>query len=52
MIINSIMSEIMEKARTLDIDIQPDLRIPKELPVNDYEFASVVNNLLENAMYI
>ncbi len=49
-IINSIMSEIMEKARTLDVDIQPDLRIPKELPVNDYEFASVVNNLLENAL--
>lgn len=50
LIIHSILSQMMEKAWKLDITVRPDLIIPKELPVCDYELAAVIANLLENAI--
>lgn len=47
---NSIISHIMEKARSSGVDVQMEAVVPKELPFNDYEFASVIANLLENAV--
>lgn len=50
MIVNSIISKIVENAHTFDIDVNLDIMTEGELPVNDYEFASVIANLLENAV--
>lgn len=49
-IINSILSLMMERAHSLSIDMRPDIIMPKNPPFNDYEFASVIANLLENAL--
>lgn len=49
-ILNSILSEMARIARSLDVEIRADVILPKELPVKDYEFASVIANLLENAI--
>lgn len=48
-VLNSILTRIMERASTLDIDVHPSTMLPRELPVNDYEFAAVIANLFENA---
>lgn len=50
LIVNTVISNMMEKARSLDISVSLNLLIPKELPVNVYEFASVIANLFENAL--
>ncbi len=50
LITNSILSHMMDRARTAGVDVQMEAVVPKELPFNDYEFASVVANLLENAI--
>lgn len=49
-IANAILSYMMERAQALDIAVQLEAQIPKELPFDDYEFASVIANLLENAI--
>lgn len=49
MIVNSIICETMEWARSLDVKVNLDANIPSELPVNEYEFAAVIANLFENA---
>lgn len=49
-IVNSILSEMMKKADTLAVDVRLDATVPRKLPVNDYEFAAVTANLLENAI--
>ncbi len=49
-IIQAILSQMMDKAHSLDIDIKLDTIIPKQLRVSDYELASVIANLLENAI--
>lgn len=50
LITNSILSHLLEKAHASAITVQMEAAVPKELPFNDYEFATVIANLLENAM--
>lgn len=50
LIVNTILSNMMTKAHSLDIKVDLDARIPKEIPVDDYELALVVANLFENAI--
>ncbi len=50
LIANTIISKMMEKARFLGIKVNLDISIPKEIPVNDYEFTLVIANLFENAI--
>lgn len=49
MIANTMLCYMMEKAYSLEIKVQRDIFIPKEIPVDNYEFAMVVANLLANA---
>ncbi len=49
-ILNSIMSEMSGRARSFGVEMRCDIILPKKLPVKDYEFASVIANLLENAI--
>ena len=51
LIVNAILTKIMEKATTMDIEVQLEAKVPKEIALNDYELASVVANLLENAIF-
>lgn len=51
LIVNTILSNMMEKAHLFDIKVDLDARIPKEIPVDDYELALVVANLFENAIH-
>jgi len=50
LIVNAIITKMAEKAENLDIDLRLDLSVPKEIPVNEYEFTAVIANLFENAM--
>lgn len=50
LIVNTILSNMMTKAHSLDIKVDLDARVPKEIPVDDYELALVVANLFENAI--
>lgn len=50
LITNSILSHLIERARLSGIAVQAAAAVPKELPFNDYEFAAVIANLLENAI--
>ena len=38
------------RARSFGVEMRCDIILPKKLPVKDYEFASVIANLLENAI--
>ena len=49
LIANTMLSSMMEKANTLGIEVQRDIIISKEIPVDSYEFAMVVANILDNA---
>ncbi len=49
MIVNSIICETMDWAHSLDISVNLDASIPRELPVSEYELAAVIANLFENA---
>lgn len=49
-VIHSILSRMIEKASSLGVDIRLDVVVMKEVPVNDYELATVIANLLENAL--
>ncbi len=48
---NTILSKMMEKAASLDIEVHLDVDIPKTIIVNDYEFSSIIANLFENAIH-
>lgn len=50
LIANTILSKMMEKAASLNIEVHLDVNIPKTIIVNDYEFSSVIANLFENAI--
>ncbi len=50
LIINTVLMQITERARSLGAKVSLDAVISKKIPVNEYEFASVVANLLENAL--
>jgi len=47
---NSILSHMMEKARQCGVTVRLTAIVPWEIPFNDYEFAAVIANLLENAV--
>lgn len=50
LIANTILSSMMEKAYSQGIEVQHDIVISREIPVDSYEFAMVVANLLDNAL--
>lgn len=51
LIVNTILVNMMEKARLLDIKVDLDAQIPKDIPVDAYELTLVVANLFENAVH-
>lgn len=51
LIVNTILLRMAEQARSFQIDLHTDVLIPKDISVNAYEFAMVLANLLENAVY-
>lgn len=50
LIVNTILSNMMDKALSLDIRVDLNAKIPREIPVNDYELTIVIANLFENAI--
>lgn len=48
--VNSIVSNLMNKADDMEVAVSMDMDIPDRIPVNDLELASVIANLLENAL--
>ncbi len=50
LIVNTVLKNMMEKAEASGIEVRRELFVPKEMPVNDYELASVIANLFENAL--
>lgn len=50
MIANTMLCCMMEKACSLSVEVQQDIVISKEIPVDSYEFAMVVANLFDNAL--
>ncbi len=51
LIVNTILLKVSEQAKPFQIDIRADVLIPGDIPVNAYEFAMVLANLLENAVF-
>ena len=51
LVINTILLKMAELAQSLHIDLHPDVLVSDRIPVNEYEFAMVVANLLENAVF-
>ncbi len=51
LIVNTILMKMAEQAKSLRIALHLDVLIPRQLPVNEYEFAMVLANLLENAVF-
>ena len=52
LVVNTILLKITEQARSFDIALHLDVRIPRQISVNEYEFAMVLANLLENAVFV
>lgn len=50
-VVNTILMKMAEQAKSLQIDLHLDVLIPRQIPVNEYEFAMVLANLLENAVF-
>lgn len=51
LIVNTIFAQISEQAQFFRITLHSDILIPRQIPVNEYEFAMILANLLENAIY-
>ncbi len=51
LIINTILTEMIERAISFGIDVRPDLHVSEKIPVNDYELTAVIANLFENAIF-
>lgn len=51
LVINTILLKMAGLAKSFEITLNMDLRIQKQIPVNEYEFAMVLANLLENAIF-
>ena len=49
LVANAMLCCMMEKAYSLSIEVQRDIVIAREIPVDSYEFAMVVANLFDNA---
>lgn len=50
-VVNTIFLKMAQLAESFGICLNMDLLIQKQIPVNEYEFAMVIANLLENAVY-
>lgn len=50
LVANTILLRIAGQAKALGIALHLDVSIPRQLPANEYEFAMVLANLLENAV--
>lgn len=50
LILNTILLAAAEQAGAFHIELRLDVAVPREMPVNAYEFAMVLANLLENAL--
>lgn len=50
LVVNTIISKMVEKAEEFGIEVRLDLAVAQETPVNDYEFTAVIANLFENAI--
>ncbi|MEY8391849.1 GHKL domain-containing protein [Lachnospiraceae bacterium] len=50
LVVNAIITKMVEKAEMFDIDLRLELSVPQEIPVNEYEFTAVIANLFENAI--
>lgn len=51
LIINTILTEMIERAASFGIDVQQDLYVLEEIPANNYELTAVIANLFENAIF-
>lgn len=51
LVVNTIFLKMAELAKSFEITLNMDLHIQKQIPVNEYEFAMVIANLLENAVF-
>lgn len=51
LIVNTILLKMAEQARGYDVALNLDVLISAQIPVNEYEFALVIANLLENAVF-
>lgn len=51
LIVNTILMKMAEQASAFQIGLHSDILIPRKIPVSEYEFAMVLANLLENAIY-
>jgi hypothetical protein len=51
MVVNTILAKMSRQAQSDQITLHLDTLIPKEIPVNEYEFAMILANLLENAVF-
>lgn len=50
LVVNTILSCMIEKASSLNVEIQQDIIVAEKIPVNNYEFAMVVANIFDNAI--
>ncbi len=50
LIANTIISKMIDKATSLNVNVNLDIIIDKNIPVNNYEFTAVIANLFENAL--
>ena len=50
LVVNTLLLRITGQAKSLQIDLRLDVAIPGKPPVNQYELAMVLANLLENAV--
>lgn len=51
LVVNTILLKMAEQAKAFQIVLHLDVLVPKQIPVNEYEFALVLANLLENAVF-
>lgn len=50
LVINTIFASLMERANAMEVKVNHDIRVGKEIKVNSYELAVVLANLFENAL--
>ncbi len=51
LMVNSIIEHCAKRAEELGIRFEADTEIPQKMNINEFEFATVVSNLLENAIH-
>ncbi len=50
LVVNAILTNMMDRAREYGVKVRLDVAVSKEIPVSDYEFTLVIANMLENAL--